>query len=135
MNITLSEWEKRALDLKSEIEKRIPIVTVKRMHNNHDLTIITDDCSGTIGLEIDGGDNCLRVEAQIGSAKPPTGKLSQVEASLANYRGVLDALHYAIAQTDSMRIFPDGKCPCDWCSGKGISCGTKCKKCNGEGVR
>jgi hypothetical protein len=131
-NITLTEWEERVGSMAVEVAKRCPAVGIHP--DEQGIHLRTEACTGTLELRVHGGEYMHPV-VTLGGGRNLSGDLSLVEAGLFEYRSVLDGLHYLKAASASLRIYPDGVCPCDRCRTEGKVRGVECDDCKGEGKR
>lgn len=135
-DITLTEWGKKLDGISEDILKRWPFLTVERGLNvDTDLSVGVDWCSGRMTLAIEHHGESFVTDIRVSGSRAMNGSLSEVEVGLFECRAVVDALHYLKSITQRFSIWPDGKCPCNWCSSTGRKHGGgKCERCE-DGFR
>lgn len=138
MDMTFSEWGERLVKLAQEVGARWPVsASVERATTLH--VQIHDVMSGRVDLDLSQRpqEDCMVPSVRTGSSAGFPTDLSMAQAKLNDMQLVLDALHFCNASCANIRVFPEGKCPCAKCSGRGTKfrSDTPCDACGGEGVR
>ena len=135
-NITIPEWEERLKDLLPRIQQRFPAIEAT-IEKETEISIEAPRCSGRLEVDVvntSQGPHMIP-RTRMASAVSLGASLSDSEAALFDARVVLDAVHYAYAETDDTHIWAEGACPCDSCGAKGKTRSGECEKCGGLGKR
>jgi hypothetical protein len=139
MDKTFSEWGEHLTKLSHEVSRRWPMLSVSVDRETCLRVQIRDVMGGAVELDLSrrANEDCLIPNVRVGSSGGLPSDLSVAQAKLNDMRIVLDALHYCNAACADLRLFPEGKCPCAQCSGRGYSSrsDTPCGACKGKGVR
>lgn len=133
MNITISEWDIRVIENVLKVRTRWPWIDVE-VRKGDGLHLHTESCSAMLGLR-----SCNREmlvpHVHFTSGKSLVGKVSEVERGIADFRAVADVLHFLAHDTDRLKIWIEGTCPCDSCGSTGEVKGETCPVCEGKKVR
>lgn len=130
MNITIPEWEAKLPTLLARVQKRFPAIEAA-IEKNVEIHIAAPRCHGRLEATVVNGSMGPHMipKTRLASAVTLGETLSDAEAALFDARVVLDAIHYLFAETDNIRIWAEGACPCDSCGATGSTRSGKCGKC------
>lgn len=127
-NITFEEWEETIRVYAEACMKRFPGLKVSV--DATELHLQSEGCRGMVSLRPTPGANGMAAHAAVSSGPALLGLPSVVESGVADYRRVLDALHYVNARIQEVAVWSKGACPCDTCNDTGNIRGDKCKECH-----
>lgn len=71
----------------------------------------------------------------VDSSSTITGDISGMAEAARQICEVRDAMLFVYGETAGLVVWPDGECPCGFCSAKGVSQGRTCEHCKGTGKR
>jgi len=135
-NVTIPEWEERLPKLLAAVQKRFPAVEAA-IENENEIHVKAPRCHGRLQITVVNGSMGPHMlpQTRMASAVTLGNTTSDAEAALYDARVTLDAVHFLYAETDDIRIWAPGGCPCDSCGATGNTRSGKCERCGGLGKR
>lgn len=138
MSVTLTEWKAVVEDLARRVRERWPgLDTTTR---DHDVSVRAPGAlAGSLRLDVNTDTKGVWMvpRVSVGSSSAYLAPLAVAVAQHNEAGRVLDVLLYMAREVDGERIYPDGECPCEKCSGTGKAFRSKdpCDACSGSGKR
>lgn len=130
MNITSGEWAEKEAEIRVAMGARYPWLVKgggKRLR--------LENQAMAASLELRLIDEHMRPAMAVGSASTPGREVEAVCVFAHLVIEMRDAMLAVTAMITDIVVWPPGKCPCSWCSGRGSLQGTPCERCDGKGVR
>jgi hypothetical protein len=133
-NLTLIEWDASLEALQKRILLQWP--WVQTSIDSHVLRINTGAAAGRIRLDAESACVALAPDVKVTTGTSISGELHVVAHMVREYQTLVEVLELCAASMDSRLVWLEGKCPCDFCGGRGMEgIGRSCEYCNGKGVR
>jgi len=129
-NIKLMEWQEFCASMVPTMQSRHPRVKVEL--NQHGIHFSTNACAGGASLWLE--DDHFAITYTIGHGSALSGDVQSVRVGLIRYADVMAALDDFSAFA-TFTVWPDGRCPCGYCSGRGEQRGSPCHYCGGTGFK
>lgn len=131
-NVTLTAWTEIEAKIATGLASRWPWLLRDSQYHAR-LSVETPAMSASAELHWDHREGSAQVVVRVQSSECCTGDLLDIAEHARQICEVRDAMSYIHGVTSHLVVWPDGLCPCAYCSAKGESRGTKCGWCHGSG--
>lgn len=134
MYFTMTEWLAREAEIAQEVTRRWPWLMRPYKDGSAAVRISTEALTATLELSFSEHDH-LRPQPVIVSSRTCCGGVADVCEFARQVAEVRDAMLFVHGLVSGVMVYPDGKCPCSHCAGRGTTWGAPCSHCEGKGKR